>query len=251
LDNTVIENEHVCPVYYAHNDIIPGFIPFAKALTRDGSTTLTFISARPSSIEAANIVHVKHVLQSRGMPPSFAFQSGKLPATLWYSASRVTGSEACFDKAAQMYATTKYEVYLRLCQLFPFSRFVFFGDDTQGDAIFAKWFVEHRQQQNYAFIRCCTAVANGFRVQSESPFITYHTSYYEAIVRASPRSFGDPSVRETAAAYALEEYHRHYLPSLNAGRFKNPELAAALDAKWFPQLRQLASNAPPSRTRFY
>ena len=270
LDNTVIENLNVCTIHYVANDVVPGYVPITRALTCNWSTTLTFISARPKNFEIVSILSIKRVLADNGIH-SFSFESGEISGTVLYAqsvAARLAGRVELANKlllqAALLYAELKYQSYKKLVQIYPHAKFVFFGDDTQGDYIFGCRFVNDRPN-NFAFIRriadypvspdgVCwpspATAAAGAGTTTPTPeayplSLIYHTSYYEAIIRAPEQAFSaSGGRREDAATYAAEEYNTKYLPLAAAGRFANLAEATARDSPWIPQILGLAAKIP-------
>jgi hypothetical protein len=226
LDNTAIENATVAPITYIDSRLVFGFTPLLKTFTRS-LTTPTFISARPGPMEIPSIISAKRSLSQHNIP--FAFESGSIAGTLYYFAARsvraAIGTDAAvktrawkgsIGTAATTYAAQKFKNYRRVSQYFPGAGYVFFGDDTQGDYIFALQFVIDRPQ-NRAFVRMVADPRVSMSPRSAAwplprdnrpphPRIIEHASYYEAGEEAARRSWMDASQAAEFSKHVAEEY---------------------------------------------
>jgi hypothetical protein len=200
LDNTAIENSAIAPLPAGAKNGFPvsGFVSFVSALTRDGATSATFVSARPKGIELQSIISARNKFEREGLK-NFTFKSGELISTVHYLTARAIRSQDEIWKSCVRFATLKNKCYCDLKDVYPASRFVFLGDDTQGDYIFAIMFVENRPG-NVAFIRKIAQVGKGVHphkggvwdegfitrsIASSHPRVFYHESYLDAARAAS------------------------------------------------------------------
>lgn len=157
VDNTLLENHAIANIRYHNKSVIPGIVDLLNYLSK-GFTTVTFLSARPKHIEGFSIAEIKSKLSEHSLR-NFTFESGEIRGTVSFVAAKLSSASSEMRKkfaieSAMEYARLKFESYLQFAELYPASRFVFFGDDTQGDAI-AAWLILSHSAQNQAFIRRC------------------------------------------------------------------------------------------------
>ena len=174
VDNTAIENRCVAPVMYVDKELIPGYQALLHVLSAD-TTTSSFISARPSFIENLSIDTLAEKLD-RSL--KFNFLNGNLIPIIELMASKVFRDKVGTRRAYTHMANKKFYKFNELFHVYPHCKFIFFGDDTQGDYKFAKLLVES-VPESMAFIRVC----NGTKIDPKyhSEYIVYHKSYYEVI----------------------------------------------------------------------
>lgn len=245
LDCTLFENANIAqPVYGGNRFTVAGIFPLLKSLTRNGSTCLTVITARPSSIEAHSLISNRERLTNVGIG-RYSFQSGELDGTIHFLMNK------CFRKlgmykeandelkrASLLFAALKYKCYLRLKEAYPYSQFVFTGDDAQGDYIFATLLVQDNPK-NFAFIRNATSqdlavtpythhwpsnseIEKAFQRKNFIPNLTnnfnwslpnfserilYVSNFYEAIAKA-PFDVLEDSLKQNAILGSLEEFNQ-------------------------------------------
>lgn len=151
LDNTAIENAFVAPVPPGSKDKYPvkGFINLVNKLTMNGKTTVTFISARPRMIEKFSIINTIKKFRKEGLT-NFVFEAGDLVGPIKLGVSYFN-TNYTWESSLHL-GKIKMNSYLRILNVYPSSRFIFFGDDTQGDYIFAAFLVNHNPK-NIAIIR--------------------------------------------------------------------------------------------------
>lgn len=145
IDNTVVESRvpraaRAAPV----GALVPhvaDVINLVTDYTRE--STPAFVSLRPRCMERASIRRLKRLLREARVC-NFSFYGGRL-ATPCMQLAR---SRAAVLAAAR----AKLAIYTRLRALYPTSTFVFLGDNTQGDYIFAA-LITRVDARNYAFIR--------------------------------------------------------------------------------------------------
>ena len=138
LDNTCFENTVFgLPTKGLKNgDMIPGMASLIKRYSHNNKTTTTFISARPRQMENHSIDKIKEKLYAKGIT-RFCFTSGELYAPLFYTFGLYTRNLTIQKRACIEFAYLKFQCYNKIRRVFPEVRFVFCGDDTQGDVIYA------------------------------------------------------------------------------------------------------------------
>lgn len=267
LDSTAVEKSSIAPSIYADGSVIFGFTPLVNALTHNGSTTMVFISARPKFIENWSIRGTAQKLHGSGIK-AFSFETGELPGSALFVAAQAAQAVGARKRARRLliasavdFAERKYASYRKLAKAFPRARFVFFGDDSQGDYMFANALVQHNPS-NYAFIR--SIASPGMKVAPKShnlrsddagtawrlPLvlggeeiygaylqapaqIVYHRSYYEALYMAPPGLFSADQIM-AARVGMMNEYNARYIHSVDS--FCAPEEAQERDAPWIARL---------------
>lgn len=157
----------------AFPNIVPSLVECAHV------PTTTFISARPAEIEHASILAVSSKLSKRSTAKKFAqdhrlpfsFLCGTFSGPLLLLAGHLLKCQSLVARANVIMAEKKWEKYLQMKSIYPHNRFVFLGDTTQGDSIFASWLVNPEMHggstENFAFIR---------NVNSEKKFSAFHHS---------------------------------------------------------------------------
>lgn len=238
LDCTAIERAAIStPVYY-DGCVVPGFAPLVNALTHQGITTMTFISARPKFMENWSIKKTASAIRSVGLT-AFSFEAGQLPGSAIFVAAQAADGASTKKLArrllvasAKKFAKLKMDSYLKLQTIFPHARFVFFGDDAQGDYLFAQALVRHNEQ-NFAFIRDVAAPEMKVAALSDEPRILYHRSYYEAAVKA-PLDVLPPSQRDLAFVLMQQEHLSRYSKELG---LCNPQ-ARERDQPWLTNIME-------------
>lgn len=175
IDNTTIENKTFAPVLYKDKDVVPGIRSILKYFSKC-RTAVGFISARPKILERSSIDTVDRMFTKQ---LRFSFHTGDVSSITQYIIGKATLSESAVTNSYIQMAHAKYNNYLNLREIYPHCRFIFLGDDTQGDFYFAKLLVDH-DPNNMAFIR----QAVGTLIQPDifyHPRIWFHTSYFELI----------------------------------------------------------------------
>lgn len=251
LDCTFVENGSAGRVVYVDKEVVYGISPLHKALTRDGSTCLTVVSARPTFLETHSLFSNRKRLRDVGIK-HFSFESGEIEGTILFLNSQHQRKRGIIEKAnsllfraAVSFADLKFKCYKRLKRAFPLSSFVFTGDDTQGDYLFAVKLVEDNPK-NFAFIRKIAnpgeeVVPSLVASSSSSPSrILYVESFYEAICKA-PEDILPPLLKKRAASLAIREYIERYLPNIKRFRQSGVE-ATNKDFKWIEKLFVIASS---------
>lgn len=177
IDNTTIENSAVARVQYQDRYIIPGIRSILKYFS-NGKTTVDFISARPKIVERTSINMVNKLLSN---DLRFSFLTGDIKALVKYIDGKITLSKTKLNNSYYHMAIKKYQNYLELKQIYPHCRFIFMGDDTQGDYYFAKMLVDNNQL-NFGIIRqiADTIIQDDIKYH---PRIFFHTSYFELIYK--------------------------------------------------------------------
>lgn len=252
LDCTFVENRGAGRVVYNDKEVVFGIAPLHRALTREGSTCLTVVSARPKFMETHSLYSNRKRLKDAGIH-HYSFESGEIDGTILFLSSQALRNGGNFVKANELllksatsFADLKFKCYLRLKGAFPLSNFVFTGDDTQGDFIFAVKLVSDNPK-NFAIIRKIakpgedvSPFSRSLKFPSNPPItrnvcsrIIYVESFYEAICRA-PSDVLPFVLRKRAASLALEEYYRRYVTSFS--RFESPIEARRRDSKWLEDL---------------
>jgi hypothetical protein len=186
VDNTIFENSLLAPPPPPRRsgDLIPGAIPLIRALSNNGITTPTFVSARPNVAEMLSIQNVKRQLQGSGLR-TFSFKSGTLTGPLLFVGAKMTGHSKLLKASFQNFGKVKAYKTEELRKVYPAASFVFLGDDTQGDYLFAAELIS-RDPLAFAFIRKSSTGSSAVlpSVGYTSDRIIYHESYYEAIAKA-------------------------------------------------------------------
>jgi hypothetical protein len=232
LDNTVIETEACAPAVYVPNDFVFGAIPLIKGLsqsvtTNDEKTTVTFVSARPEHFEVSSICSVKRFLRKDPYAPAFSFASGNFEGPIKYGkgvAMQKIGlkerGRSQILRGCAAFANAKFEKYLALEKVYPHSRFVFLGDDTQGDYLFAQALVSHKPT-NFAFIRSAATRENSV-VGEWNPRIHFVQSWCQAIASA-PEDVLPSANRRIAMREVINSYPHDFVAKRHL--FKNPQRA--------------------------
>ncbi len=206
IDNTTIENKSFAPVYYKDKDIVPGVRSILKYFS-NCKTTVGFISARPKLLERCSIHAVNRLLSGE---LRFSFHTGDMKSLSRYVVGTAISSSTQINTSYLEMAKTKFNNYLALVEIYPLCKFVFLGDDTQGDYYFAKMLVDHNPN-NIAFIR----QAVGTQIQYDilyHPRIWFHNSYFELIHRLISRQAIDSNKMrrllhyEMTYQYDIKEY---------------------------------------------
>lgn len=177
IDNTTIENHCIGPVQYQDKYLVPGIMSILKYFSR-GKTTVNFISVRPRIMERQSI-HIINNLVSKQL--RFTFLTGEIGHLIKYG---IGCCMFCNDLKESSYydmAVKKYNNYLALKKLFPHCRFIFLGDDTQGDVYFADMLTK-TNINNFAAIRIISGRKLPDNVR-ENERIYFHTSYFALIHR--------------------------------------------------------------------
>jgi hypothetical protein len=111
----------------------------------------------------------KKFAQENRLP--FSFLCGTFSGPLLLLAGNLLRCESLVARANVVMAEKKREKYLQMKSIYPHNRFVFMGDTTQGDLLFASWLVNPEMHGgstgNFAFIR---------NVNSEKKFSAFHHS---------------------------------------------------------------------------
>ena len=260
LDNTIIESAGIAPVVYTPGDVAPGSMPLMRALASGTVTTMTMVSARPRILELHSIMKMRRTLENSAAPP-FSFASGELKGPVRYVGAcigeRLLGGRAAATwrhhkaVACMHFANKKMQCFVALQAAFPHAKFVFFGDDTQGDWIFAAMMVR-QFPQSFAFIRriatANTSVAPGSQnwppdartleyIAATSPRILLHNSYYEALAR-SPDAILSPAARVSAWQGAIDEFTGNVHKYRN-GTFRTGPLQEPVDRAWITVLTRM------------
>lgn len=160
LDNTAIENFSIA-IPPTVNDpsikdksIVKGYVDVINHLN-SGNNCITFLSARPKLIERPSIIAIQQGLRDAGIR-NFSFIGGSAMATSkfigWSIYSKLSSQTHHALNAAKTLAKSKWECFLKLEKAYPLSQFIFLGDDTQGDSIFAMNLLK-RKHNAMAFIR--------------------------------------------------------------------------------------------------
>lgn len=214
LDCTAIEKSAIAEPVYLDGSVIMGFVPLANALTHQGATTLTFVSARPKFIENWSIQSIAGQFKAAGLR-AFSFEAGRLPGTALFTAAQAAFKMGAINRARELllasateFANLKFKSYLQLSEIFPHARFVFLGDDGQGDFLFAEMLVCH-SQRNFAFIR--DIARPEMKVVPDLPEylrnrVIHHRTYFEAIFRAPPDLLSETQ-RQSALEATVYEYY--------------------------------------------
>jgi hypothetical protein len=166
IDNTLIENVNIAPNTYTNNELIPGITPLIKILSKN--TTTTLLSARPFIVENISIDLLKTKINREF---SFSFLHGKLTPILKIILGKISNDQEKIQEAYRIMATNKFNKFKKLLEIYPHCKFIFFGDDTQGDQFFAEYLVRLKPD-SIAFIRKCN---NTYVTYMQSIF--YHESY--------------------------------------------------------------------------
>lgn len=175
IDNTTIENYCIAPVQYQNKAIVPGIMTLLKYFSR-GKTTVSFISARPRIIERKSIQIINNLVSKQ---LRFTFLTGEIHHMIKYGMGRGMFSDQVVESSYIDMAQKKYTNYLALKQVFPYCRFIFLGDDTQGDPYLADM-LTNSSPHNFAAIRMIA----GRKLPTyilQNPRIYFHTSYFALI----------------------------------------------------------------------
>ena len=171
IDNTTLENSTTGPITYVNRELIPGITSLLRYFSGDGETSVTFLSARPALIERQSIDMINSMLSSK---LSFSFSTGTVNPILYYIKGKFNGDlETSYLKMAE----EKFSNYLQLKELYPMNRFIFLGDDTQGDPYIAYKLANH-SGSNWTAIRRVTGRQFPVEITSHQR-IYWHSSYYE------------------------------------------------------------------------
>jgi len=190
IDNTLIENDLFAVPKYKNGDIICGIIPLIKLLAKN--TTVVLLSARPHLMEKFSIKDIKKKINGEF---KYSFMGGNMKSIFDF----ITGNKS---ESYKEMAIDKYNNYLKLLNIYPNCSYVFFGDDTQGDYMFAQYYL-HNNPNNLAIIRQCDP--NKYIVEP----IIYHNSYLlVAIILYNKNMLTD-------LKYVVEEYIK-YINSRNS-----------------------------------
>jgi hypothetical protein len=238
LDNTAVETSAAAASVYTPGDWIPGFLPLISALRASGdggaaaATSVTFLSARPNAVEVFSLMRIAASLRGSGVEEfPFSFASGSLAG----AAAMAVGARR---RAFREFAAGKLRRWRALRDVYPASRFVFLGDDTQGDWLFALWLVRSGAA-HFAFIRRAVAsardsagpggplwpgTASEAAEAAASPRIAYVSSWYEAIAHAPQRVL--PDHLRAAAAEACVRAHDAAVASGRFCGYANAQRAA-------------------------
>jgi len=177
IDNTTLENSCIAPIVYKDKDIIPGIQTILKYFSQ-GKTTVSFISARPRQLERNSINTINNLISKQ---LRFSFLTGDIKSIGKWTIGKITFSKSIEEWSYTDMATKKFQNYLALKELYPHCRFIFLGDDTQGDAYFARMVVQH-DPRNFAAIRIIAKRELPEYLFNHSK-IYYHSSYFELIHR--------------------------------------------------------------------
>jgi hypothetical protein len=266
IDNTAVENSSVAPVVYTDKKIIPGFETLVYALTFSGTTTVTFISARPQQLEFSSILGLSSALKKTSLP--FSFSGGNLRGPCLYASAMVAAkseevvrtseekTKSMLLDACTEFAKIKLKRVQEIMTVYPNARIVFFGDDSQGDYLFAHLLVNsgHCKKKHYAFIRSTHTLheKKGRHVihpntgglwpstvqftptNETAERILHHTSYYEALVKC-PLDI----LSGTRRARAYENSKNDFF-TLNRSKFVSPAEAAHRDNPWISKMLSCA-----------
>lgn len=172
IDNTLSENKHTTTCRYRDQELVPGFQILLTMLSRN-RTTITFISARPRFLTSDSMNNLIRKLNVR-----VSFLSGDLYPFIKLILGRLCRFQHEINCSYRLMAKTKINHFKKLVKIYPHCRFVFFGDDTEGDYIFAKYLIDN-QPNSVAFIRRCHQI--WIDPIYWSPRIIYHSSYYLVI----------------------------------------------------------------------
>jgi hypothetical protein len=187
IDNTTLENATVAPITYANKELIPGLTGLLRYFSSHGATSIAFLSARPRLIERFSIDTVNRMLSSR---LRFSFLTGTIEPIVDYVKGRVTGRSEYLERSYQKMADEKFNNYLQLKELYPSNRFVFLGDDTQGDPYLA-YRLANQSEENWAAIRRVTNRPLPSEVLAH-PRIFWHSSYFELAWTLVNAGLADP-----------------------------------------------------------
>ena len=175
IDNTAIENISIAKCKYINNELIPGYQLLLHLLTQD-ATSVTFISARPKQLEKATIASMAQKIDSN-IKWSLLPGNTKLVSELFIAKLLTNKSSFVYEKMGE----EKMKSFQELALIYPHCTFIFFGDDTQGDYIFARKMTS-KYKNSIAFIRKCKHPNNeDFNDISSNIFL--HSSYFEVIYK--------------------------------------------------------------------
>jgi len=200
VDNTAIENSIVAPVKYINKELIPGFQILIKLLSNNRTTT-NFISARPHIVGNKSIDSLSNKINS---DLKFSFLNGNIIPLIELVSAKIFCDKIGIKRSYKHIAQYKFNKFNELLRIYPSCKFIFFGDDTQGDYIFAKYLVDS-VSESIAFIRKCKFTK--INPQYYSPNIIYHQSYYSLIL---------PLIRMrllniNAIPIILDDYRKNYI----------------------------------------
>lgn len=196
IDNTTIENSDIAPIYYRDKDIVPGLAPVLLYFTGNGRSTTTFLSARPKSIELLSIRSIekkisedlRYSILTGTIKPICVYLKGKIQ-------DKITDDESEIERSYQLMADEKYANFLELSKIFPHCRYIFMGDDTQGDPYLAHRLAETRDENGK---RVCAWTAIRTVADKKLPSeiknckkILFHRSYYELMYRLIKKGYAD------------------------------------------------------------
>lgn len=257
IDNTSFENRSIAPCIYRNHHLIPGFVSLIRAIR--GLTTVTFITARPSELERSSICSKNDQLLEAGIR-EFSMKSGSIGGTVHYAlymalrASLKRSTRSYWIRRAQLsaiaYSERKIEAYLELKRAFPAARrFVFFGDDTQGDYL-TSIFIARDMPTNACFVRMVSPSDMSMSPkshlwredwpQTDPPNLVRFTSYFDLIVNHA-HIFGK-RVHDMAKSNAIAEAKTTYAQDMH--RYANVNAVMRNDAN---ALASLEVSLTPSR----
>jgi len=171
IDNTFIEAPFIAKNTYKTDIIIPGYMDIVKSMTK---LPITFISARPKILENKTINKISSLTNYK-----FSVLTGSVLPLIYEGVSWIIYNKLLSRLSHKKIAEGKYYNFIRWQKIFPHNKFLFFGDDSQGDHIFARKMIDRFPDA----LACIRRVMDD-NIESEyiHPNIFYHRSYFHIIV---------------------------------------------------------------------
>lgn len=231
IDNTTIENSVIAPIYYVDKMIIPGLMPILSLFTGAGQSTTTFLSARPKEIESLSIKGIEEHFDNNFR---YAIQTGSLKPIAMYMKGKLLGDDEDLEKSYLEMANEKYENFKKLFAIHPQCKFIFMGDNTQGDPYLAYKLVKTKNNQGERICAWTAIRIVGDRQYPhklyENKRILFHSSYYELAYLLAKNEFANP---KTLLKLVKQDYKNNYVPE-----DYDPD-QAEYDKKYLDELKNL------------
>lgn len=224
VDNTAIENNKIAPAKYIDHELIPGYQALLHILTKDATAT-TFISARPALIEKLSI---RKLSQKLDRSLKYSFMSGSFIPLIEMASSKLSCGYINVQTAYDTMSQFKYNRFREMFLAYPNCKFIFFGDDTQGDGRLAKYIVEN-VNNSIAFIRVCKGTA---LLDINNVFI--HRSYYEVLYKLIMMKI----IEKDQIPYIINDFNYHYM------RNQYDQMQVAYDLYYIGIIKDLFEHCP-------